>query len=194
SRMAKGFGPSKLTDVCISAVQVSSDWLHRMELRDLRDRITTVLVATALLLALGIISRGVFTAPVGELHWDRVPQGAALVVTAGAALATLRAREHLSVVLILSFVGYGLALSFAIAGAPDLALVLVLVETLFTLLFLAVLWQVRPASLQAARRLPPSHAGPWPGFVSGLTVFFLAWFALGSPQERTVAWPQVRLT
>jgi multicomponent Na+:H+ antiporter subunit A len=59
-----------------------------------------------------------------------------LVLACVGALAATLPRTHLTLALVLATVGYALAAVYAFVGAPDVALVAVLVETLFALLFL----------------------------------------------------------
>jgi multicomponent Na+:H+ antiporter subunit A len=77
---------------------------------------------------------------------------AAMVVVASVAVA--RARRRLGAALLLSTVGYGVAALFVIHGAPDLALVQFLVETvsviLFVLVFRAMPERFRPQPMRGA--------------------------------------------
>jgi multicomponent Na+:H+ antiporter subunit A len=71
--------------------------------------------------------------------WDTPLQalvGAVVLIAAG---MTLRIRQRLSVVLVVGVTGYGLAVLFALQGAPDLALTQFLVETLTLVTFVLVL-------------------------------------------------------
>jgi multicomponent Na+:H+ antiporter subunit A len=56
-----------------------------------------------------------------------------------AAALTLRIRQRLSAVLVVGVTGYGIAVVFALQGAPDLALTQFLVETLTLVVFVLVL-------------------------------------------------------
>ncbi len=71
--------------------------------------------------------------------WDTPLQALIGVVILIAAGLTLRIRQRLSVVLIVGVTGYGLAVLFALQGAPDLALTQFLVETLTLVTFVLVL-------------------------------------------------------
>ncbi|MFP2903347.1 hydrogenase subunit MbhD domain-containing protein, partial [Corallococcus sp. 4LFB] len=117
-----------------------STWLHEKEVRDLRDRVASVLVPTGLL---GLAVLGVTPLrdrfQVGTVGWADVTLVMALAFASAAALATLRAKGHLRLVLLISCVGFSLAMVFALAAAPDVALTSVLVETTFTLLFAGLL-------------------------------------------------------
>jgi multicomponent Na+:H+ antiporter subunit A len=77
--------------------------------------------------------------PDGWRAWDTPVQAlvGAVVVLAGA--MALRIRQRLSAVLVVGVTGYGLAVLFALQGAPDLALTQFLVETLTLVVFVLVL-------------------------------------------------------
>ena len=81
-----------------------------------------------------------------------------LLATAVAAFATTRPRDHLQLVLCLSGVGFCLAVVYALLGAPDVALVAVVVETLIGLVFLGRPRARAARGARAARRAsrPPS--------------------------------------
>ena len=66
----------------------------------------------------------------------RVP---ALIVAA--ALSAVRAKTNMTAVLSLGTAGYGVALTFALYGAPDLAMTQFAVETLTAVIFVYVFWQ-----------------------------------------------------
>ncbi len=71
--------------------------------------------------------------------WDSPVQalvGAVVLIAAGAAL---RIRQRLSAVLVVGVVGYGVAVVFALQGAPELALTQFIVETLTLVVFVLVL-------------------------------------------------------
>lgn len=79
-----------------------------------------------------------------------------------ASLALLRVRRRMSAVLLLGAVGYSMSALFALAGAPDVAITQVLVETLVVTLFALAL-----------RLLPLEFSGergfvPWKGLVAVL--------------------------
>ena len=71
--------------------------------------------------------------------WDTPVQALIGVVVLIAAALALRIRQRLSVVLVVGVTGYGMALLFALQGAPDLALTQFLVETLTLVVFVLVL-------------------------------------------------------
>ncbi|WP_104525141.1 Na+/H+ antiporter subunit A [Blastococcus atacamensis] len=71
--------------------------------------------------------------------WDTPAQAMVGAVVLIAALLALRIRQRLSAVLVVGVTGYGLAVLFALQGAPDLALTQFLVETLTLVVFVLVL-------------------------------------------------------
>jgi multicomponent Na+:H+ antiporter subunit A len=71
--------------------------------------------------------------------WDTPVQAVVGIVVVTAAALTLRIRQRLSAVLVVGVTGYGIAVVFALQGAPDLALTQFLVETLTLVVFVLVL-------------------------------------------------------
>lgn len=185
--IADRVGPSTLAEHLIAATGAISNAVHRLERRDLRDRITAVLVPTAVLVVLGLIAANPRFASVTAIEAQDVPVLAGLVVTSAAALAAARQVEHLAMVLVLSFVGFGLALTLALGGAPDVALILVLVETVITILFVAVLSNMRREILRRACERSVSGSGVWTGILAGGAAFMVAWSALSASGGPSVA-------
>jgi multicomponent Na+:H+ antiporter subunit A len=81
--------------------------------------------------------------------WDSVAEAALGVLVLAAAVAVTVIRRRLAMVLMLGFVGYGVAGLFVLRLAPDLALTQLLVETLTLVAFVLVL-----------RRLPEQSDDP----------------------------------
>ncbi|HET7408612.1 MAG TPA: hydrogen gas-evolving membrane-bound hydrogenase subunit E, partial [Paracoccaceae bacterium] len=123
-----------------------------------------------------------------------LPLAAALVVTAAAAPLAMMTKGHVAFLLVLSFVGMGLALAFALAHAPDVALVLAIVETILTLLFVAVMSNMPHEVLVAASRQPGSRRSPAVGILAGVVATATAWLALSLPPGETPTAEYVRLT
>lgn len=105
-----------------------------------------------------------------------------LIAAAGivvGALAAVRANKRFLAVLMVSVTGYGIALMFALQGAPDLALTQMLVETIILVAFVL-----------AMRSLPPElrdrTGGKYRvvrviiGVAFGVTMIFVAIYAMGA--------------
>ena len=131
-----------------------------------------VILVFTVALALATTLAGGFDTPEVRL-WDSPVQLVLAAVVAAAAILAVRARRRLKAVLLAGVSGYGVAVLFALHGAPDLALTQVLVETVTLVVFVLVL-----------RRLPayfsnrPLAGSRWwraaLGLAVGLTVAGLA--------------------
>ena len=140
---------------------------------------------------------GAFT--MGTISRDNLPLALMLVVASGAALATAFPRDHLALALVLSGVGFSLAVVYAFLGAPNVALVAVLMETLFALLFLGILTVMPRALLRQAtdRQGVETHRwrDPLVAALSGIVALVVVWGALSKPASlESVALEQTNLT
>lgn len=136
--------------------------------------------------------------PQGTLAWPSMDQwtlALALLLSGMAAVLCLFARSHVALVLSLSFVGFGIALCFAFVGAPNVALVVVIIETALTVLFFGLLWQVRTELLMPLHRASRRAGGAvsWTATLAFGIAFSTAYFALDNQAVSTVAMDQVRL-
>lgn len=113
-----------------------------------------------------------------------IDPGSPLQLVAGAgivvgALAAVRANKRFLAVLMVSVTGYGIALMFALQGAPDLALTQMLVETIILVAFVLAMRSL-PAELRdrTGGRYRVVRIIIGAGF--GLTMIFVAIYALGA--------------
>lgn len=189
---AHWLGPAAWADRLTAGTTRLSHLIHRIEVRDLRDRLAGIFLATGCFVVLGILVQGVWPT-VGRFETTDVPLAAALVVVAASALVAVGPLTHLAYVMLVSFAGFGLALVFALAHAPDVALVLVLVETTFTLLFLAMLAQIRSPVLARARLRAGAGRSPLFGIAAGTTAMVTAWLAMSTPHSSTIASRHIEL-
>ncbi|XCB31011.1 Na+/H+ antiporter subunit A [Arcanobacterium hippocoleae] len=110
--------------------------------------------------------------------YDSLGQFTVVILTAVAALVGSRARHRMKAVLLMGISGYGVALTYELYGAPDLALTQVLSETMTLVVFILVL-----------RRLPayfsnrPIRLTRWVRIVLaavvGISGAAIAWLAAG---------------
>ena len=102
--------------------------------------------------------------------------GAVIVI---GAVAAARATKRFTAVLMVSVTGYGIALVFALQGAPDLALTQMLVETIILVAFVLAMRSL-PAGLE--ERKSGSHKGlrMLLGLVFGATMVVVAVIAMGA--------------
>lgn len=200
ARAGAAVGPERAYHASLRWLNAASDRIHDLEVRDLRTRLAAVLLpAGALVLASIALQAEPASYRVGSLEGGEVVLALALVLTALAALAVTFVRRHLALALSVATVGYALALVYALFGGPDVALVAVLVETLFALLFVGIFALMPPRVLEREAGLRTSRRrvrrNQIIGTVSGGLVFVLVWGALSRPApEETVAQAHVELT
>lgn len=192
-------GPERIYGSSLAALNRTSDRIHEFEVRDLRTRVASVLMPAGLLVIAGVLatpSAGAYT--VGSIRLRDAGLVLALLVACAGALASTVPRRHLTLALVVATVGYGLTAVYAFVGAPDVALVAVLVETVLAVLLLGVFSLVPADVLRREAELPTRATRRWRdplvGVVSGGVAFLLAWGALSRPvQGESVAAEHVRL-
>jgi multicomponent Na+:H+ antiporter subunit A len=177
-------GPERLYESSIAGLNRFSDKIHRVEVRDLRSRVAAILLPSGVLVGLGILATptdGVYR--IGGIGWQDVPLLLALLAVAAAALASTFTRRHVTLALVLSSAGYVLAALYAFFGAPDVALVAVLIETLVTLLFIATLKLIPYKVLRRQAELPlqRTRRKVYISVVAGAFAFAVAWGTLSQP-------------
>ena len=182
-RLGRRAGPERAYSVTLGGLNQLSNRLHEFEVRDLRARVAAVLLPGAGLVALGVAftpTTGAYR--VGPIGADDTPLILALGICALAAVGVTAPRHHLAMVLALSAVGFALATAFTIMGAPDVALVAVLIETIFALLFVAVFARVPREVLrrEAALRQTPGRRlrDAIIASLSGLVTMLVVWGAM----------------
>jgi multicomponent Na+:H+ antiporter subunit A len=164
--------------------------LLRVERRDLRGRVTPMLAPCAALVALALVTTGGWrTFAIGPFHQTDLPLALAAVLAGAAAVGAARRQRQLAIALSLSLVGFSLAAGYAFLGGPDVALVAVLIETAFALLFLGVLALFPADTLRIAarqrgrnRRRDLALAG-----TAGAFAFAVGWSTLSPPDAPRAA-------
>lgn len=186
AEVAARLGPDVLYRRAIQGINDFSDRLHGFEVHDLRGRIAGVLVPVGVFIIIGFLatpSAGAFE--IGTFEGGDVLVALVLVVVAVAAITVTAVAGHLATALVLSAVGFPLAAVFAFLGAPDVALVAVLTETMFSLLFVAFLAALheRPRVEILEREPEPSYRwrDPIISVVTGVTTFLVIWSVLSKP-------------
>ena len=198
SRLGERLGPERIYGLTVVGLNRLSDFVHRAEVRDLRSRVAAILLPAGILVGAGILVTPTEEAyRVGEIRLRDVPLVLALVSVAVAALTTAVTRRHVTLALVLSSAGFVLALVYAFFGAPDVALVAVLVETILTLVFIATLKLVPHRVLKRQASLPIERPRRKVFFSAIATAFTFAvvWATLSQPAaERSAAEEHLALT
>ncbi len=193
------WGPRRAYEATLHGLDRVSAALHDREVRDLRTSIAAVLVPAGLVVGLAFAATPtagayVVGAVVGA-DWLILPL-LALVVIATVVMA--RARSRLAVALALAVVGFALAAVYALVGAPDVALVAVVVETMLTLVFVAALARMPTQDPQRHAVVPARprrrRRDQLAGGVAGLAVFVSVWGFLSQPAADSVSAEHLRLT
>ncbi len=108
----------------------------------LRSYVLTVTVTAVVLVATALAAARILPAP---RRWTPVPfhEGVLAALIVAGALSAVFARSNMSAVLSLGAVGYGVAVMYALLGAPDLAMTQFAVETLTVVIFVLVFAHLR---------------------------------------------------
>ncbi len=184
-RAGDRIGPRHLYGMTLDAVDRLSEAVHREEVRDLRTSLGAVLVPAGILGAIGFAatpSDGSYI--VGPIGVGDLPLVVLLVLAVSAAVVTARDTGRLRPVLALSVLGFALAGVYAIVGAPDVALVAVVIETVLSLIFVAVFARL-PATAVRDSPNPRARIGRYrnaaAGVIAGISAFAVIWTALSRP-------------
>lgn len=193
-------GPEYLYSWVARRLERISAFLYNSELHDLSNRVATILLPVSVLVLIGLWvtpSAGLYRVRVFQLQ--DLPLALALLLTALSAFAVTIPKHHLTQVMVMASVDFSLAGVFAFFGAPNLALVSVLVGAVSILILVAFL-ALFPAG---ALRQEQTIAIPTRRMVRDISVSFLAaivtflvvWGVLSHPAfEESVADKYVRLT
>jgi multicomponent Na+:H+ antiporter subunit A len=116
----------------------------------LRSYVLTVVVTAITLVTIALAADGGFPPP---RRWTPVPFHEAVLAAliAAGALTAACARSQMAAVLSLGTVGYGVAVLYALLGAPDLAMTQFAVETLTVVIFVLAFHQLRGYSDPSSR-------------------------------------------
>jgi multicomponent Na+:H+ antiporter subunit A len=142
------------------------------------------MVPSAALVGLGLVATRGVPFDTGPVTAQDVPLALALLLAAGAALGTTAPRRHLALALALSATGFSLAGAYAFFGAPDVALVAVLVETMLALLLVALLSRFPRAALARQARRPAREwrlRDPLLALLAAGFAFVVGWSVLSRP-------------
>lgn len=180
------FGPRRLYGAALGAVDRLSETVHRAEVRDLRTSLAAILVPTGVLMTLGFLAtptEGSYV--VGPLDLADLPLVVLLIMAVAAAVTATRDTGRLRPVLSLSVLGFALAGVYAFVGAPDVALVAVVIETVLSIVFVAVFARLpavavtEPGARRTAR--PVRYRAAVAGVIAGASAFAVIWAALSRP-------------
>ena len=183
-------GPLRIYALTLQGSNRLSDAIHRFEVRDLRSRIATILAPAGVLVALAVLVTPVEgTLTTGDITQEDLPLIMVLAAAAISAIVVTLPRDHLRLALTLSCVGFSLAVVYAFLAAPDVALVAVLIETVFAVVFFGMLVLMPRSILRYETSLRPEGRrvarDAALATVAGVMAFMVAWGTLSRGSEST---------
>lgn len=184
ARLGDVAGPDLIYDRSLANLNRWSESLRRFEVRDLRSRVATIFAPAGVLVVLAIVVSDPTdnALEVGPVGGDDLLSLLMIGATVIAALTATLARDHFALALVLSGVGFSLACVYAFSDATNVALVAVLIETVFTLLFVATLVLLPRWVLRDVNREPDGHRhngrDALIGVIAGLLALVVVWSTL----------------
>jgi multicomponent Na+:H+ antiporter subunit A len=184
SRIGEVAGPERVYHAGLRELNKFSDVIHRVEVRDTRGRLAAILIPAGILVALGLFFTG--TAGVyqlGGFEASDFPLLLALIGASVASVATCFVRKHVTLVLVISASGFSIAVAYAFFGAPDVALVAVLVETIITLVILGTLKLIPYRVLRRGAAIPVQYVKVKAliAVLAGGFIMAISWATLSQP-------------
>ncbi len=148
----RGFGPERCYHAALHALdKVSARIAPALQDASLPAYVLLFVVSATVLIGVSLFAMSPPAA--GQLLTPRVHEVLIVVLVLLAALTAVRARRTMTAVLSLGTAGYGVALTFALYGAPDLAMTQFAVETLTAVIFVYVFWQFPQVVERSSRRV-----------------------------------------
>lgn len=190
AHLGERIGPAHWYYRGINGLNMLSDRVHDIEVRDLRSRVVSILVPAGILVAVAVvITPNANSFEIGALGQNDFTLIIMLVAAVVSGFVVMLLRDHLRLAIGLSCVGYSLAGVYAFMGAPNVTLVAIVVETMISLFLIGML-VLMPSTILAFetqaegdRRTIPRDAII--ATIAGLLVFFVSWGALSRTSWNT---------
>jgi multicomponent Na+:H+ antiporter subunit A len=142
-RWPRAFGTERLYTRTLTLLDtISRGVAPALQSASLRSYALVVILTSVVLVGAALAANRVLPTP---SRWTpiRPHEGMLAVMIVAAAVSATFARENIAAVLSVGTVGYGVALLYALFGAPDLAMTQFAVETLTVVIFVLVFYQLR---------------------------------------------------
>jgi len=139
----RSLGTERLYTLSLAGLDAISRWTApALQSASLRSYVLTVVLTGVAFVATGLATGGLLPT---LSRWTPIEpyEGMVAVLIGAAALLAAFARSNMIAALALGAVGYGVALIYALFGAPDLAMTQFAVETLTVVIFVLVFSQLR---------------------------------------------------
>ena len=139
----RGFGTERLYTRALTLLDtISRGVAPALQSASLRSYALVVILTSVVLVGTALAANRVLPTP---SRWTPVQphEGMLAALIVAAAVSATLARSNIAAVLSVGTVGYGVALLYALFGAPDLAMTQFAVETLTVVIFVLVFYQLR---------------------------------------------------
>ena len=139
----RALGTERLYSGTLAGIDAISRWMApALQSASLRAYVLTVLVTGVALVGTALAADLIFPTPRRSTPIE-IHEGVVAALIVAGALSAAFARSNMAAVLSLGAVGYGVAVMYALLGAPDLAMTQFAVETLTVVIFVLVFYQLR---------------------------------------------------
>lgn len=184
------FGPAHWYFGGLRALNEFSDRAHRQEVRDLRSRVASILLPAGILVGVDLVlTANVSSFEIGSFTRDDIALITMITASVVSAIVVIILRDHFQIAISLSSVGFSLAGVYAFMGAPNVAIVALVVETALTLFILGMLVLMPRAILRLESEARPGRRllqrDAFLASVAGAMAFFVAWGTLSRPSPTT---------
>ncbi|MBN9645120.1 Na+/H+ antiporter subunit A [Corynebacterium mendelii] len=119
--------------------------------------------------------------------WDSPVQALVCVVVMIAAVAATQLSNRLSALILVGVTGWGVAVIFALHGAPDLALTQLLVETISVVVFVLVLRKLPAHTIAPRGTTADPRLKAWLAVAVGMSVTVLGAFAMNARSTQPIS-------
>lgn len=139
------FNTIKVYDRLIFGAEWVADQVLKTQNGLLRHYLIVIISVVITILVYGGLVQDIFSMPSVEFGTFTLPDlldVMLLVLAVGAAYASVRVRQHLNAALALAIFGYAIGGVFFVEPAPDVALVMILVETLATVVLIIMIGRI----------------------------------------------------
>jgi multicomponent Na+:H+ antiporter subunit A len=154
----RSLGTERLYTRSLAGLDAISRWAApALQSASLRSYVLTVVLTGVAFVATGLATGGVLPT---LRRWTPIEpyEGMVAALIVAAALLAAFARSNMLAALSLGAVGYGVALIYALFGAPDLAMTQFAVETLTVVIFVLVFYQLRGFGDLSSRKVKTRDA------------------------------------
>lgn len=183
-------GPARWYYDGLRALNGLSDSIHRMEVRDLRSRVASILVPAGILVGIAVIvTPNSNSFEIGAVGRDDIAVVVMIAASVVSSFVVILVRDHFRIAIGLSSVGFSLAGVYAFMGAPNVTIVALVVETILSIFIMGMLVLMPRAILKFETEVTPARRAlrrdALLASVAAAMAFFVVWGTLSRPAPAT---------